>query len=142
MLNDILAGMAKALGAAFGGGYRVYENDVSQGLQEPCFFIAALRPSQRDLLAGRAVRRYPFDVHFFPAPPGTNAELYDMAERLMAVLRYIELPGGGLLRGRELSYEAVDGVLHFFISYSAVVNAPKVLPNMEILDMDMNTKRG
>lgn len=141
MLNDIITGIAKALGTAFGSEYRVYKNDVKQGLTEPCFFIAALKPEQTPLLGERAIWRSPFDVHFFPKAPGTNEELYNAAQRLMYCLRYITLPNGDLLRGRSISYEAVDGVLHFFVSYNMIVDIPKELPIMETLDIDANPKK-
>jgi len=142
MLNDIITGIAKALGNTFGSEYRVYMNDVKQGLTEPCFFIAALKPEQKPLLGDRAIWRNPFDVHFFPKEPGTNEELYNVAVRLMYGLRYITLPDGDLLRGTSISYEAVDGVLHFFVNYNMIVNIPKELPNMETLKINQHTKKG
>lgn len=142
MLNDIITGIAQALGTTFGGEYRVYKNDVRQGLKEPCFFISVLKPDQTHLLGDRALWRHPFDVLFFPAEPGTNGELYNTAERLMGALRQIALPSGDPLRGTRLSYEAVDGVLHFFVTYSMLVDIPKERPNMETLDIDANPKKG
>ena len=38
MLNEIIKGISMALNAAFGDGYEIYQNDVEQGLKEPCFF--------------------------------------------------------------------------------------------------------
>jgi len=49
------------LGSTFGSEYRVYKNDVQQGLTEPCFFIASLKPEQTPLLRDRAIWRHPFD---------------------------------------------------------------------------------
>lgn len=140
MLNDIVTGISKALGGAFGDEYRVYKNDVKQGLTEPCFFIATLKPEQTPMLGERAIWRNPFDVHFFLKEPGTNKELYNAAQRLMYCLRYIALPNGDLLRGRTISYEAVDGALHFFVSYNMIVDIPKELPNMETMDIDAKPK--
>ena len=142
MLNDIITGIAKALGTTFGEEFRVYKNDVKQGLKEPCFFIATLKPEQKPLLGDRAIWRNPFDIHYFPKDGGTNAELYDVAEHLMYGLRYITLPNGDMLRGTSISYEAVDGVLHFFVNYNMIVNIPKELPNMETLEIDQHTKKG
>ena len=142
MLNDIITGIAEALGTTFGDGYRVYKNDVKQGLTEPCFFIATLKPEQTPMLGERALWRHPFDIHFFPKEPGTNEELYDVAERLMLGLRYIRLPNGDLLRGLSVSYEAIDGVLHFFITYNMIVDIPKELPIMETLDINAYPKKG
>ena len=44
MLNEIIKGISMALNAAFGDGYEIYQNDVEQGLKEPCFLIAVLQP--------------------------------------------------------------------------------------------------
>ncbi len=142
MLNDIITGIAKALGTTFGSEYRVYKNDVQQGLTEPCFFIAALKPEQTPLRGDRAVWQHPFDVLYFPKEPGTNEKLYNAAEQLMGALRYITLPNGDLLRGTSVSYEAADGVLHFFVTYSMFVDISKVRPSMETLDLDAKTKKG
>lgn len=37
MLNEIITGISQKLNATFGDGYEIYENDVEQGLEEPCF---------------------------------------------------------------------------------------------------------
>ena len=65
-----------------------------------------------------------------------------MAEYMALGLRYITLPNGDLLRGLSISYEAVDGVLHFFITYNMIVTIPKELPTMETLEIDQHTKKG
>ena len=142
MLNDMITGIAKALGGAFGSDYRVYINDVRQGLSEPCFFIAALKNEQSPLIGDRAIWRNPFVIHYCPGTPDDNVELYSAAARLMYALRYITLPDGGLLRGRTMRYEAVDGVLHFFAAYNLIVNIPGELPVMEVLGTDINPKKG
>lgn len=142
MLNDIITGIAKALGATFGSEYRVYKNDVQQGLTEPCFFVSTLKPEQTQLLGDRAIWRNPFDILFFPREPSTNEELYNVATRLMYGLRYITLPDGDLLRGRSISYQVIDGVLHFFVTYNMIVTIPRELPIMETLDTDVNPKKG
>lgn len=122
MLNDIVKGVAKQLGAVFGEGYRVYQNDVKQGLQEPCFFIAVLNPSLEPLLGSRRMKRVPLDVHYFPEDPGNNADLAETGDSLLEALEYITLPDGNLLRGTDMSYQVVDGVLHFFVSYNHTLN--------------------
>lgn len=142
MLNEIITGIAKALGTMFGKGYRVYDDDVKQGLKKPCFFIATLEPGQTPLLGDRAIWHNPFDIHYFPDEPGNNEELYNVAELLMVGLRYITLPNGNLLRGVSLSYKAVDRVLHFFVTYNMMVNIPKELPLMETLESDIKPKKG
>lgn len=54
MLNEIIKGISMALNAALGDGYEIYQNDVEQGLKEPCFLIAVLQPEITPML-GRAL---------------------------------------------------------------------------------------
>ena len=42
MLNEIVKGIAVQLNAVFGDGFEIYQNNVEQGLKEPCFFIFCL----------------------------------------------------------------------------------------------------
>lgn len=118
MLNEILAGVAGALRAAFGDGFDIYRNDVRQGLHEPCFFLAVLQPERTPLLGRRFRWTVPLDVHYFPERPGRNDELLDVAERAAEALRVITLPDGATVRGFSLRCETEDGVLHVFVQYS------------------------
>lgn len=121
MINDIVQGVAAQLAAAFEG-CKIYQNNVEQGLSTPCFFVALLKPTVKPLAQGRYFRRDPLDVHYFPAEGRDNAEMCRVAEELTECLEYITLPAGSRLRGREMSYELVDGVLHFFVEYDCIVS--------------------
>ena len=103
------------LNATFGAGYKIYQNDVEQGLKEPCFFIAVLKPDIAPLQKNRFMNRNPLDVHYFPTSGRNNAELFAMAGDLMECLEFITLPNGDVLHGTSMSYEVQDGVLHFFV---------------------------
>ena len=50
------------LNAAFGAGYKIYQNDVEQGFKEPCFFIAVLKPDISPLQKNRFMNRNPFTI--------------------------------------------------------------------------------
>ena len=52
MLTEIVKGISMALNAAFGDGYEIFQNDVEQGLEEPCFLIAVLQPEITPCLGG------------------------------------------------------------------------------------------
>ncbi len=60
----------------------------------------------------------------------------------MTGLEFIELPDGEVLHGTAISYEMIDGVLHFFISFNSVIKRMKELPLMETLETDVNPKKG
>ena len=103
-----------ALNTAFGDGYEIFQNNVEQGLKEPCFFISILKPEIIPMLGRRFIQRNPFDIQYFPTSPGNNAEMITAAETMIGALDFITLPGGDLLHGPSVNYEVVENVLHFF----------------------------
>lgn len=120
MINKIVDGISNALNQEFGDEYEIYQNNVMQGLDEPCFFIAALEPSKDQLLQNRFLQRNPFDVHYFPKRWDDNREMQEVAERMLDCLEWIipEEP----IHGTEIRWQIEDGVLHFFVSYNVVRN--------------------
>lgn len=123
----IVDGISRKLDAAFQGVTIYADESVEQGLDTPAFFIAVLSPSRSPQLGPRYRALNPFDVHYFPAVDGSNMELLEVAERLMGELEYIEVQGNPV-RGTNMSYELVDGVLHFFVNYN--LTGRKVVPEV------------
>lgn len=136
MLNEIIKGISMALNAAFGDGYEIFQNDVEQGLKEPCFFIAVLKPEVTPMMGTRYIKRNPFDIQYFPTSTGKNAEMIAVAERMMEALDFITLPNGDLLHGTSVSYEIVDNVLHFFVNFNLPMRKSTDETYMEILEME------
>ncbi len=122
MVNEIISGVSMKLNETFGDGYRIYKNDVSQGLVEPCFFIAALSPYHTPYLGKRRKITVPLDVHFFPVDGGDNDEMMQVGDRLFFALEFITTLEGDCFLGREMRYEIQDNVLHFFVTYSTILN--------------------
>ena len=98
MLNDIVKGVSKKLAGEFKG-YRIYQNDVKQGLKLPCFFVSVLKPDISPLGRNRFQSRNPLDVMFFPEDERDNAKMCEVAEKLVWLLEFITLPDGDLLHG-------------------------------------------
>lgn len=142
MLNEIIKGVSMKLNTAFGEKYKIYQNDVRQGLKKPCFFLAVLNPTLTPLTGRRYMSRNPLDVQFIPADNTKNAELYAVGWELMNALEYIKLPGGDSLRVTSLNFEVVDGVLHCFVNYNLSLNKPAEEVTMETLDVDVGTTKG
>ena len=142
MLNEIITGISQQLNTAFGDGYEIYKNDVEQGLNEPCFFISVIKPELSPLLGSRGIWRNPFDIHYFPKRAGSNAELFDVAEKLIYALEFIPMPDGLPLRGTGMSYDIIDGVLHFYVNFNMIVNQPREENPMETLTTNVGTKKG
>lgn len=118
MTNEIIQGVAIALYDAFGDGYEIYQNDVSQGLQEPCFFIALIEDSRVRRIGKRWQQDMTLDIHYFPTTNGNNAEMCNISEQMFAALEFIMLPDGQMIHGFGMRSEIIDGALHFFVNYN------------------------
>ena len=141
MLNEVITGISRKLNTTFGDGYEIYENDVEQDLTEPCFFIAVMEPGASPLLGTRGIRRYPFDIHYFPKQAGNNAELFSVAETLLVALEYIPMADGLPLRGMSMKFKTIDGVLHFFVNYDLFVyKVDESVPVMEEVYSETHVK--
>lgn len=140
MVNDLIDGISVKLNQVFGDGYRIYSEDVQQGLKEPCFFIAVLNPSQTQVMGNRYFRQHPFDVHYFPVKLGNNEEIQGVASKMLDALEYITLLNGDLVRGTEMHYEKVDDVLHFFVQFNMFVNKVVESDPMETLTVNNDVK--
>lgn len=135
MVNKIIDGISIKLNQVFRNGYRIYSEDVKQGLKEPCFFIAVLGPSETNRLDRRYLRQNPFDIHYFPSDSNSNIELQAMASELYEALEWITVEGNSV-RGVQMYHETVGGVLHFFVQYNLhVVKLVTAADPMETLDV-------
>ena len=139
MFDELIRGISAALYSVFGEGYEIYWNDVEQGLQEPCFLISVQKPEIVPMLGKRSLRRNPFDIQYFPASPGSNAELFAAAEKMEEALLEIELSNGDRLRGTAISLESVDNVLHFFVQYNYFTLRMSEETSMETLESKVTT---
>lgn len=121
MTNDIIQGIADALNDTFGSGYSVYKEDIPQGFEEPCFSIVHIMSENSGKLPVRYHRRNRFDVHYFPKDErNAKTEMYSVAESLFLALEYINVLDNSC-RGTKMSYEIIDGVLHFFVNYDLYI---------------------
>lgn len=140
MLSEIIDGIAVAINSIFGDEIEIYKDNVTQGLKEPCFFIAILKPEVTPLIGTRSIRNNSFDIQYFPKE--SNTEMLDVAEKLINSLEFITLLNGDILHGTGVSYEIIDNVLHFFISYNLTMIKVTDKTNMETLETDVSIKKG
>lgn len=136
MIKDLLDGISVKLNNLFGDEYEISIENQKQGFNSPCFFIKPIEPNNTNKLGSRALRDYPFDIIYFPKEE-TNAEMLKVAEELYIGLEYVELLDGSLLRSKNMRFEIVDDVLHFFLDFNFYINKP-VEPQqaMEILTVE------
>ena len=126
MINNIIDGISIKLNQVFGDSYGIHSEDITQGLQEPCFFIAAMNTTQTTMIGKRSFRQQQFDIHYFPSVTDNNAELQGIASDLYQAMMWITLLNGDVVRGTSMNHQVVDGVLHFFVQYNMFVNAVEV----------------
>ena len=139
MLDKIVDGISVQLNSAFGDEFKIYTEQIKQGLKPPCFFIQLVNPMNIKLVGGRYIRQNLFDIHYFPASAEPNAECYNVQDVLYLAMEYITADGD-LIRGINMRGEFVDGVLHFFVNYNMVIRKIEELTFMELMQLNLNTK--
>lgn len=119
MINQIIVGISQALAEAFPNA-EIYQEAVHQDFKEPCFFIQPLSVSEKDFIGGRRQITCPVTVIYFPGSQDAPcAEIASVGAKLFPALGSITTTTHDLvLRGSDLHFETVDGVLHFFVIYT------------------------
>lgn len=139
MINEIMDAIAIKLHEVYGDEYEIHQNDIKQGLQEPCFLITLIDSEKENLLNLRSKRLLPFDILFFSS--SRKNQCHSVSDTLMNELDMIKCIDGDLLHGTKMRSEIIDDVLHFFVSfnYIAVVKEEET-GSMETLEVSSNTK--
>lgn len=138
MFNSIVDGISIKLNSIFGDGYEIYSEDVEQGLVEPCFFIKSLPVQNKRLLGKRKQRTYSFVITYFPK--NNNAEMQEVAEKMLDGLEYIFLVSGEVIRGHSLEAEIVDGLLQFSVQYIVFLNDYEREEEMDTMESSVGVK--
>lgn len=141
MIQETMEAIAVKLNSIFGDEYEIYQDHVKQGLKEPCFFIAVLKPEIIPLVGQRFIEQNPFDIQYFPKKQGDNVELFTVAQKLISAMDFITLLNGDLLHGTNISYEVIDDVLHFFVNYKIPMRKNLEKSCMEALETDVRTEK-
>lgn len=69
-----------------------------------------------------------------------NEECHAVASRLFLCLEQLAVKND-LVRGTQMSYEIIDGVLHFFVNYDMFVyKQSNILPTMEEMEKEVSVK--
>lgn len=139
MINKIMDAIAIKLHETFGDEYEIHQNDIKQGLEEPCFLITLIDSTKENLLNTRSKRLLPFDILFF-SDKG-KGQCHRVSDILMNELDMVECEDGDFIHGTKMRSEIIDDVLHFFVSYNyiAMVEEEKE-DSMETLSVSNTTK--
>lgn len=143
MINAIIEAISVALNGEFGDSYEIHMEEIEQGLEEPCFFIFCLNPSNDLFLGKRYFRTNPFCIQYFPESSEKQRECNGVAERMYDCLEYITMDGDSEpIRGTKMKHEVVDNVLNFFVNYDCFVYKVEEQTAMGEMKLDTAVKEG
>lgn len=136
MINSIIEAIAIALSGEFGDGYKIYTEELRQGLKEPCFFVSCINPTNELFLWRRYFRENQFVVQYFPKDKlNARQECNAVADRLYSCLEWLTVTGDSVM-GSKMHYEIADDVLSFFVNYNMFVR--KVEDKILMEDLNIN----
>lgn len=133
MVNTFIDAITVALYKKFGESYKYYLEDVEQNVTKPCFVVGTLNPLVRSTSAKKYDRTLPIVIHYFTAKDNTvdaKKDCYTIAEQLLEALEYLNV-SDCIVRGENIEWELVEGVLQFFITYRFEVRKTDEIYYME-----------
>lgn len=144
MYQDILDAVTRKLGELFPQ-CTIYTNPVEQGLEEPCFFVGFLEPSEKPMMGRRHYRKAGIYIQYLPQNPDQpSREIYDTADRLMDHMEFISLSNGDMLHGTNMNWKIAleSSVLSFFVDYNHFVmkQAGQEADSMEAVGIQTQVK--
>jgi hypothetical protein len=132
VVNSIVDAVTTQLGKTFGDNYHYYFENVEQNLTTPCFTVDLLIPTMRSRSAVLYDREMPLIIHYFSdSKTSLKRDCYNIAEQLTECLEYLPYDTT-LLRGEEISWDIVDDVLQFFVTYEFITT--KVDTSTEVME--------
>lgn len=132
--NSIRDGISLALHAAFPAPAQIHGGDVKQGLKAGDFNVVMPGAGHRQEVGQRYKRTPTVDVIYYPKKD--NAECYDVADQLTAVLESITTPEGHVVHATSCTWNVADGVLHVLLTYDHFVYRPREEVMMGELKID------
>lgn len=126
--QKILDGITLALRSEYPD-RQIFDDEVQQGLRPGDFNVILISSSQQQIV-GERYRRIPlFDVLYYPKCG--REDCYKIADTLNLLLEVISLPEGDLLRGTDMNFEIIDGVLHFYVRYTHFIRCDTTEETMD-----------
>ena len=131
-IQNIIDGIAVSLYNEFGGGYRIYTENVPQGLQTPCFTVALSAGSNTAETWVKDRRINGFTVCYYPDTADPLGECCEVFGKLHDVLAVITADGINLNAVGDVRGAYLDGVLEVSVSYDYIDYIPEVLQTTPI----------
>ena len=112
----------------------VYKEKIEQGIRYPHFFILPLNTTYEKELGLRGWVYYQVNIRYRPTQDFNSkySDLEQFGTDLMWALDTITVAGYPL-RGRDMNYQIVDGVLQFFINFRMRIKQEQEIEKMLVL---------
>ena len=125
----------------------MYKNKIMEGAKEPYFLLSIIDMTQENGMTTSAWRVYRMKVeyHLEETDYDRHSEYRDMGERLLGILRTIDLPDKyegdkiitRLVKANKMSFQIVENVLQFFVNYRIKVKL--ILPDpVKMQELEIN----
>lgn len=138
-INDLRVGVRQKLNKEFPN-INIYDEEVKQGFEGPCFFIKVLKSEQSKELNIRYKKSIYFDVSYFTDKEEINLDCLEVTNKLYEVLEYVSVDKD-LYRASNMEHEIIDGVLHFFLQFNyKVVREVEEVTKMKVLNKEVELK--
>lgn len=121
LIEDLITGISKKLKPFK---HIVYIDEIKTDLKTPSFLINLINHTHERKISNRFEKDFPIEIIYFPDEDindSVNFELYSVISELNYLMEIIELEDGTLIRGKNIDHMVESNVLHFYITYSAMV---------------------
>ena len=121
LIEDLITGISKKLGVFK---CTVYIDEVKTNIKTPSFLIQLINHTHIRNPSNRFKKEFPIEIIYFPEVrknKSVNFEIYDIISELNYLMEIIELEDGTLIRGMDMDHMVESNILHFYVTYSAMV---------------------
>jgi hypothetical protein len=146
MINEIVNAIVRILDRAFNAesdAYEIYNEEIKQDLREPAFFVQSINPSTSLFLGKRYLQHIHILIQYFPKSEAYQTECNSMGEQLAWIVEWITCKDDDRpIRGSNIHFEVVDGVLNFFVDYKFFIRKDEGYGPMQTLNLQQTVKKG
>ena len=118
MIEKIKDGVSLALKRAYPNVAVYGDEKVRQGLQLPSFFVGLGEQARSPLPCALWRLRQHVDVTYFPTETAKHDELWAVGSHVVDILQELRLPDDTWVRGKHISCNVVDGLMHIRAVYT------------------------
>lgn len=121
LIEDLITGISKKLEVFK---VEVYVDEIKTKLKTPSFLIQLIDHTHVRQPSSRFKKEFPIEIVYFPDTrrnKDVNFEIYNIISELNYLMEIIELGNGKLIRGMNMSHMVESNILHFYVTYNAMV---------------------